>query len=140
MKRLLSILIVLLTSCHGDYSIEGSMTQTVNVENIDYLVIECYCDKGVDITESPTNTIRIDVKGSSTSVGYHGEQKTPNNIGEQTLSFKTEVKNHTLRLVSKEWKYIHHSYLINELDIQIPKKIKYEIVKIPERQLVGKIK
>lgn len=137
MNRLLTIIIVLLTpACNGhDYSLEGSLTQKVKAEKINYLIIECYCNNGVEITEKQTETITIDVVGELESVGYHGDQEKPKEIGKETLSFKTEIENDTLRLLSKEWSFIHHSFLIEILKIQIPKGLKYEIVKIDRGKL-----
>ena len=140
MNRLLTILTVLLTTaCNGqDYSVEDSLTQEVKAEKVNYLIIECYCNNGVEINEKQTETINIDVVGKLESVGYHGDQEKPKVIGEETLSFKTEIENDTLRLVSKEWTFIHHSYLIDKLKIQIPKGLKYEIVKIDGDKLEGR--
>jgi hypothetical protein len=114
MTRFLFILTVLFTtSCSGqDYSVKDSMKQTLDAERIGYVIIECYCNNGVDVKETQTKTIEIEIKGKLESVGYHGKQETPKKIGQETLSFKTEMKNDTLRIVSKEWTYIHHSYLI----------------------------
>jgi hypothetical protein len=132
MNRLLTILTVLLTtSCIGqDYSITDSLTQNVNTENVHYLIIECFCENGVKIKKTRTEIISIDVVGKLESVGYHGNQKTPTGIGEEMLSFKTVTENDTLRLVSHERTIVHHSFLIDKLKIQIPKGLKYEIVKI----------
>lgn len=140
MNRLLSIFIVLLTrACVGqDYSVVDSFSQSVNAVNVNYLIVECYCENGVEINEIQTNTINIDVVGNLASEGYHGDQKKPKEIKEETLSFKSEIVNDTLRLVSKEWTYIHHSYLIDKLKLQIPKGLKYEIVKIEGKDLEGR--
>jgi hypothetical protein len=140
MNRLIFILGVLSTTfCSGqDYTVEDSMTQTLKADNVKHMIIECYCNNGVDVIETQTTTIKIDIKGKLESIGYHGKQEMPKEIRQETLSFKTEIKNDTLRLVSKEWTHIHHSYLIDELKIQIPTGIKYEIVKVSGRQLEGR--
>ena len=111
------------------------MTQTVSTEEVKYLIIECYCDNGVEIKKTKAKTIQIDIKGKLKSVGYHGKQEIPKEIREETLSFKTELKNDPLRIISKEWRFSHHSYLVDEIKIQIPKGIKYKIVKVQWGQL-----
>ncbi len=140
MKRLLTILTIVLTiSCYGqDFSVEDCLTQTVNAENINYLIIECYCDNGVEINKKLTETINIDITGKLESVGYHGIQNKPEEIGEKILFFKTEIKNDTLRLLSKEWTFMHHSFLIDKLIIQIPERMKHEIIKINGQKLEGR--
>ena len=140
MKRFLTVVIILITiACKGqDFSVTDSMTQTINADNIKHLIIECYCNKGVDVIETQIKTIEIDIKGRLLSVGYHGEQEAPKEIGQEILSFKTKIQNDTLYVISKEWAYIHHFYVIDNLKIQIPKGMNYEIIKISGAELEGR--
>lgn len=136
---LISFGVLLTAYCSGqDYSIKESMVQTITAEKINYLIIECYCDSGVWIQEFETNTIEIKITGILSSVGYHGLQEKPPKIGEKTLSFKPVINKDTLRLLSREWTFMHHAYLIDHLRIKIPKKLRYEIINIQGSQLEGR--
>lgn len=140
MKGVLITVIILMTiSCNGqDFSVTDSLTQTLNADNIKHLIIECYCNKGVNVIETQNKTIEIEIKGKLLSVGYHGVQQVPKEIGKEKLSFKTEVQNDTLRLISKEWAYIHHFYVIDILKVQIPKGMNHEIIKVSGAELEGR--
>ena len=138
MNRLLMI-VLLAISCNGqDYSVTDSLTQAIDIKKVRYLIIECYCNNGVKVVKTNDENITINVKGKLESLGYHGEQKTPKEIGKETLSFKTELKNDTLKLISKEWIFIHHSYLIEKIKIEIPDDVEYEIKKIKYEKLEGR--
>ena len=140
MKRFLIICIVLIAvSCNGqDFTVSESLHQTVAIKNAKYLIIECYCENGVVLKETEEENITIDVAGILQSLGYHGEQTKPTKIGKETLSFKTEVKGDTLKLISKEWTFMHHSYLIEKVKFQIPDGMKHEIRKIKGQALEGR--
>ena len=65
-------------------------------------------------------------KYGKSDVLQYGEQTIPNAINENTLSFKIEEKNDTIRLISKENTIMHHSYFIEKLSISIPEYMDYE--------------
>jgi hypothetical protein len=122
--------VVLIVGCSSDYSIEDSMTQTIPAANIKFLIMECTCADSVRIKEGKNDIIVAKITGEESSVGYHGDQTAPDEIGEKMLSFKVRINGDTLRLISKEWAYIHHSFLIEELELEIPPGLKYEFVKV----------
>ncbi len=140
MNRLLTLLILLLAiSCNGqDYSVTDSLTQKIETNRAKFIMIECYCNNGVDIEKTKNQFVTIDVKGNLSSQGYHGEQTTPKEIGKETLSFKVAENNDTLRIISREWTVIHHAYLIEELKISIPDEMNYQIKKILGNELEGR--
>jgi hypothetical protein len=129
-SKILSAAVVIIMGCSSDYSVEDSITQTIPVTNINYLVIECTCTDSVQIKEGKNDVIVAKITGEVSSVGYHGDQTTPDEIGEKMLSFKVRITADTLRLISKEWQHIHHSFLIEELELEIPRGVKYEFVKV----------
>lgn len=138
MRRILVLTLLFALSCNGsDYSITDSLTQTVTAKETRFIEIVCHCPNGVDVTTSKDKVIQIDIKGSLGSVGYHGEQIVPEGIGEATLSFKVEESNDTLRLISKEWTYMHHAYIIERLKVTIPFGTKYTLKNIPAEELEG---
>ena len=134
-SKILSAAVVFIIGCSSDYSVEDSITQTIPVTNINYLVIECTCTDSVRIKEGKKDVIVAKITGEVSSVGYHGDQTTPDEIGEKMLSFKTRITADTLRLISKEWQHIHHSFLIKELELEIPRGVKYEFVKVTWAEL-----
>lgn len=136
MNRFLITAFVIATfSCSSDYEVEGSITQTISATDIQYLTIECYCQDGIQVTTTDDTIITAKIDAVLKSVGFHGDQTAPEEIGEKMLSFKTEIKGDTLRLVSKEWTYIHHSYLIEELELEIPERVIYSVDTIHWRDL-----
>jgi hypothetical protein len=127
--------VVFIMGCSSDYSVEDSMTQTIPATNINYLVIECTCTDSVRIKEGKGDIIVAKIRGEGSSVGYHGDQTAPDEIGEKMLSFKVKANADTLRLISKEWAHIHHSFVIEELELEIPQGLKYELVKVRWEEL-----
>lgn len=138
--KFLSLLILFCcVSCNqNNYVVTESLKQSIDIKNPKYLIVECYCKNGVDILKSKENKITVDVTGTLISEGYHGKQTKPKDIGKETLSFKSEYKNDTLRIISNEWTLHHHSYLIEELRVSIPYNLEYQIVKIKGAQLEGR--
>jgi hypothetical protein len=117
-------------SCSSDYSVEDSITQTIPAANINLLIIECTCTDTVRIKEGEDDVIVARISGELSSVGYHGDQTAPDEIGEKMLSFKVRVNGDTLHLISKEWSHIHHTFLIEKLELEIPRHLKYELVNV----------
>tara|TARA_A100000171_G_scaffold31934_1_gene30334 strand:+ start:45 stop:476 length:432 start_codon:yes stop_codon:yes gene_type:complete len=140
MNKLFTLLAFLLSaSCNGqDYSITDSLTQKIETGTAKFLLIECYCNNGIQIEKTENQLIKIDVKGNLSSEGYHGKQTIPTKIDKETLLFKVEENSDTLRIISKEWTVIHHAYLIEKLKISIPHEMKYEIRKVLGNDLEGR--
>jgi hypothetical protein len=134
-SKIILAAVVLIMGCSSDYSVEDSMTQTIPAANIKFLIIECTCTDSVRIKEGKNDVIVAKITGEESSVGYHGDQTTPDEIGETMLSFKTRINADTLRLISKEWAHIHHSFLIEELELEIPRGLPYKLVKVTWEEL-----
>ena len=138
-KSFFLLIIIFVASCSGNnYSISDTLKQTIAVNNAKYLIIECYCENGIEIKKTKEAHISIEVKGKLASIGYHGEQEKPKKIGKETLSFKSELKNDTLKLTSKEWIFMHHSYLIETVKFYLPDGIEHEVVKMESGELQGR--
>ncbi|WP_435315094.1 hypothetical protein [Cellulophaga fucicola] len=140
MNKFYFILLLLLTaSCSGqDFSINDFITQKLESKNKKILIVECYCDNSVTVKKTDDTLITINVKGNLSSLGYHGKQTTPKKIDKETLLFKVVETNDTITIISKEWTHMHHRYLIKDLNISIPKNMKYEIKKILGVDLEGR--
>ncbi|MCL5246242.1 hypothetical protein M4I21_10515 [Cellulophaga sp. 20_2_10] len=140
MNKFYFILLLLLTvSCKGqDISINDFITQKLEAKNKKLLIIECYCDNGVTVKKTDDTLVIIKVKGNLSSLRYHGRQTAPKKIDTETLAFKVVETNDTLTIISKEWTRVHHSYVIQDLQISIPKHMTYELKKIAGVNLEGR--
>jgi len=121
-----------------DYSITQKHSQSCSSSNINFVELHCYCPDGVIASKSSGNDIILQMKGINESVGYHGKQEVPKEIGTLALDFKSEIRNDTLLLISKEWMFIHHSFIIRNLELQLPEHVSYRHVRIPGNELEGR--
>lgn len=138
-KTLMILLVCLITSCNGqDFSLKDSLIQAVPIKGAKHLIIECYCENEVVIEKTKNTDVTIEVSGILKSEGYHGEQNKPDNIEVKTLSFIPEKKGDTLKIISREWVFMHHSYLIDKLKITVPESMSYKIEKIAGNTLEGR--
>jgi len=121
-----------------DFTVSGSLEQSINIEGIQTIQIYCYCESGFVIKDSLNKTPSLKVNGTHGSGGYHGEQKIPKEVSKGLLSFKETRIGSTLKLESHEYTYIHHAYLINHLEIFVPPTINVELIRLKHRELEGR--
>lgn len=121
-----------------DFTVSGSLEQSINIEGIQNIEIHCYCESGLERKDSLDESLSLKVNGTHSSVGYHGEQKIPEEVSKNLLSFKETRNGTTLKLESHEYTYIHHAYFINHLEILVPSTIDVELIKLKRPELEGR--
>jgi len=125
-------------SSSDDFSVSGTITQTITIEKSRPVTIRCYCKKRTLKTNSTENTLELKITGTHGSGGYHGEQDKPETISPNLLRFVEKRTNEGLTLISHEYTYIHHAYIVNKLEISAPLGAKINIQSVSREDLVGR--
>ena len=121
-----------------DYGIKGSFDTSINIDGIQTIQIYCYCESVILKSESSGKNLSLKVFGTKSSQGYHGSQKIPEEISDETLNFKETRIGPTLKLESHEFTYIHHSFLIKQLEISVSPWVAIQLNKIGYHELDGR--
>ena len=127
-----------LAGCSDDYSIEGSTTQSVVIDNHKIIKINCYCSNNFEIIEHNEQNLILEITGEESSAGYHGDQNTPSEIQSKILNFKIDKTKESIILSSQEWTYIHHSFLIKKIIVKAPESVEVKWNKIEQNDLEGR--
>ena len=103
-----------------DFSVSGSIAQSIPIKTNQTVTIKCFCRNRTIKTNEIGNTLELSVTGTHSSVGYHGEQEKPEFIAEGLLRFVEKQTTGGLTLESREYTYIHHAYIIDQLEVVAP--------------------
>lgn len=122
----------------SDYAVTGSVEKSIDLEGVQTVQIYCYCESEFTRTESFDDKLTLKVIGTERSVGYHGPQETPNEVSDAMLNFKETRIGSTLKLESHEYFFIHHSYLIDHLEISAPARIEIRLNQLEYNKLQGR--
>ena len=107
----------------NDYRVSGGAKQTVDLEGIREVTVECYCRESVRIHYDETEALRLDITGELSSVGYHGRQSKPATVPPGMLRFSVVREGDRLTLSSSEYTYIHHAFIIERLGLAAPRDV-----------------
>lgn len=125
-------------SDNNDFSITAQSQQQVALDGIRQVVLRCYCFRRrvVEVTGLP----QIEIASTTTydSVGYHGQQDKPKTIDDAALHFIERREGDTLILESRERTYMHHAFLLNDLEVRIPAGLPHTVEQITREQLEGR--
>ncbi len=135
---LLLIFVFMKAALAEDYSVNGSSIQFFETAGIESVEIWCYCSENIVIERQESGSIELEVSATKSSVGYHGEQTEKNKVSEQLLNFHSEKLDSKLVLISKEYTFIHHAFIINKIKLILPNNIKYTLMPISYSMLEGR--
>ena len=136
---MVSLLIGLVSSASAeDFNLDESFTQSVQIEDIDFVQIYCYCSNRIDIVRDETENLVLEIEANHSSIGYHGNQEIPDKIPEELLKFSVDKNANSLSLLSKEYTFIHHAFIIESLEIRVPSGVRVKITPIEYKQLEGR--
>lgn len=121
-----------------DFSVSGVTTQYISIDNTGPIIIRCYCQKRSITRHSENAKLTLVIAGTHSSVGYHGTQDKPDVIAPQLLRFAERREGNSLILESKEYTYIHHAFIIDDLQITAPAGIKVIVEPISYSTLEGR--
>lgn len=121
-----------------DFSVRGSIEQKLDLENIEQIVLHCHCQNSFKRTQSVTGNFKLKISGTYDSVGYHGNQHIPSEMPSSMLDFTELRSNSTLTLISRERTFIHHAFLIDDLELIIPDSIDVQLRKVARYELEGR--
>ena len=141
MRKITSyIILTLLTfsAIASDYSITDKTIQSFSAEKIKEIEIHCFCSSNIKVNRFESPKIDIEISGKMDSVGYHGKQNKPNGIASELLEFDFVKNEGTLVLISNEFTFIHHAFVIKNLVVNLPNGIKYRIIPIHYSDLEGR--
>ena len=106
-----------------DYSVEGSSVQKFSSNGISEVVITCFCSNNIITKRTKGTEITVEVEATLDSVGYHGEQTKPKNIADELLNFNYDISGNRLELISNEYTFMHHAFVIKSLTIYLPHNV-----------------
>lgn len=123
---------------NDDFSVTAQSQQQVAVDGVRQVVLRCYClwRRVVEVDGLPQ--IEITSKTTYSSVGYHGEQDKPKTISEAAMRFIQRRNGDTLILESRENTFIHHAFLLDDLEVRIPPGLPYTVEPFSRAQLEGR--
>jgi len=103
-----------------DFSLTGSLVQHVAIPAAGKIIVHCYCYM-TSFSEAAVTDVEIRVTGSFSSVGYHGDGKSPVVLPSEALSFdEVMLDDGTLRLKSRERMFIHSALVFDSVEIHHP--------------------
>lgn len=141
MKYLVSSLFLIFLSgvtIADDYSIVDSSIQSFPAKGITEIEISCFCSNDVKIKRTKRGDIKIEIEAKMDSVGYHGKQTKPKGISKTLLNFESYTTDERLELVSKEYTFMHHAFVIKKLTVYLPKNVRYRLMPIHYFMLKGR--
>jgi hypothetical protein len=103
-----------------DFSVSRGLRQRVSSERTDTIVIRCYCPRREVVRSSRVSGVELDVDGTHSSQGYHGDQEKPRTVAPELLRFVERRSDGEILLESREYTYIHHAFLIDHLRVIVP--------------------
>jgi hypothetical protein len=145
----LSILLVNLSICACTvsvsrdsvfYSSTATVRQTITINDNEAITIRCYCPQYTVRRESDSDSITLVVRGTYSIEGYHGSRQDAGAkpIASSDLEFQSSEADNVLTLESPEWIYLHHTLLIDELEIIVPFVLKVHVDQLSFDELVGR--
>lgn len=132
------LLLLAVPGCSQDYTVTDSFTQTVETRKASVVELQCHCPEGVEVVRHTSSKIKLKISGELSSLGYQGQQDKPDGIEKELLSFRAEYHKDTLKLISQEWTYLHHAFMITDLKIYLPTDLPYQFRKIKGSALEGR--
>jgi len=80
------------------------------------------------------------VRGTYSIEGYHGSRQDAGAkpIASSDFEFQSSETNNVLTLESPEWTYLHHTLLIDELEIIVPFVLKVHVDQFSFDELEGR--
>lgn len=123
-----------------DFSDIATQVQRVPLGNYSKLIIECFCPGKVIKSFGSRDEVTLRITGRFSISGYHGSREDagaePIKPGE--LYFLRQEKDGVLRLVSREFRYIHHRLVLTRIEVRAPKGVEVQFVDIAESNLDGR--
>lgn len=122
----------------SDFFVRDEHIQQVDLADIDKLILRCHCSGALKFGTTQIDAAQHNITGTYSSVGYHGDQEKPVSISDQLLAFKETRYGTTLILESQEYTFIHHAFLIEKLEIQMPRNVNFQFDVLNYEELVGR--
>lgn len=103
-----------------DFDVSSRHVQVVPLDGVKTVIVRCWCPvRG--IVEAPGATaLQLRILGRYSSLGYHGEQEKPRRLSADMIAFAVQQDGDTLTLDSKEYGYMHHRKVVEELLVTKP--------------------
>lgn len=143
-KQVVNFLIFIGLTCFAsvahsqDYSISANNVQHVSLKDIKSVFVNCYCRTATIKKDALENVLELKAEVTKDSIGYHGKQEIPTKIPNNLMQFKETRNGPVLKLESKEYIFMHHAYLIDQLIITVPKHVDVYLTKIHRQELDGR--
>jgi hypothetical protein len=141
---IVSIAIVILcnpgcvTTRSSDFKVTSKFVQHIPVPSSHKVVVSCYCSNRTSAESDTVRDIELHFVGSLSSVGYHGNQKSPTAVPIDLMQFKVSEQPDELKVESKEFTYIHHAFFLNNLEVLYPPGVTVSFEPVPSSALEGR--
>jgi len=117
---MIAALALCLGGCTDDFSVSAGLRQHIASERADTVVVRCYCPSREVVRSSSVSGVELDVEGTHSSQGYHGEQEKPRTVAPELLRFVERRSDGEILLESREYTSIHHAFLIDRVRVIAP--------------------
>ena len=141
MNRIISIIFLTFLSVTvnaNDYAIIDQTTQKFDVKEIKEVELHCFCSNNIIMKRVDSTMMKLEITAKMGSIGYHGEQTKPKGIASELLEFDSEQDDGVLVLISKEYTFMHHAFIVKSLVVHVPRGIKYRVIPIHPSTLKGR--
>lgn len=140
MKYHIGFILLIITGAVSaeNFDISGTHHQSIQLDGANSINIECYCPIREVQTSNSGNTIRLSIEARYSSAGYHGKQTIPTSIKPEQMQFQVAYSKNTLKLISQEWAFMHHSLEIEQLKVIVPETISVNFIDLSYGDLEGR--
>lgn len=106
----------------------ASQKQVVELGDAGAAIIRCYCQSHRVKVDYSAKAITLRIMGTYSIGGYHGSKADAGAepIPDGALHFSQERSENKIVLDSAEWQYIHHSLVIDSLEVTTPVQVHFE--------------
>ena len=121
-----------------DFSLRFNATQTVELGDDQDVTVRCFCPS-LDIQERAVaagNPMQIHMTGTYSSVGYHrARDRPPEAVPDHLQRFTVTSGGDGLILESQEFRHIHHLFVLDTVEVDVPDGVRVLVVKYSRYEL-----
>lgn len=111
------------------YKSAASHEQTIDLEGVKTLRIECYCPYFAVNRVDQAKQATLALQGEFSIAGYHGSRENAGAkpLKPERLNFKMSQAGSVKTLRSPESRYIHHALVMTQVKLALPPRIALEV-------------
>lgn len=123
-----------------DYKSSANLSQIVKVPDASRVVIACYCRSYTVARDWTAKDLVLNIAGTFEIDGYHGslEYAGARPLAATALRFEETRSDRLVRLESPEWTVLHHSLVIDSLQLTAPGHMDVRVEPISMDELRGR--